>query len=215
MLELPLHHCYLIQSTSVNDCVEDITQELREMKSMEDAELIFDTDIVETLTIEMAREMRGRGQYKAAGNAYCIIRGFDIATTEAQNALLKIIESPPEGVHFFLVTPQPGELLETIQSRSLYLKGACENSVAGDGNQLAIDFIKASTLKDRLDIVAKVQTKSQLREMLQLLADSDLPRKNKDFGNALELVADWGRDSGASLKLLGQYLAISSNDSHE
>jgi DNA polymerase-3 subunit delta' len=41
------------------------------------------------------------------------------ASPEAANALLKLLEEPPEGTRFVLTSSEPGQLLPTIRSRSL------------------------------------------------------------------------------------------------
>jgi DNA polymerase-3 subunit delta' len=41
------------------------------------------------------------------------------ASPEAANALLKLLEEPPEGTRFILTSSEPGSLLPTIRSRSL------------------------------------------------------------------------------------------------
>jgi len=46
-----------------------------------------------------------------------LISDAHLMNDEAQNALLKNLEEPPEGVIFILVTPYPGLLRETIRSR--------------------------------------------------------------------------------------------------
>jgi DNA polymerase III subunit delta' len=46
-----------------------------------------------------------------------LISDAHLMNDEAQNALLKNLEEPPEGVIFVLVTPFPGQLRETIKSR--------------------------------------------------------------------------------------------------
>ena len=46
-----------------------------------------------------------------------VIEQADKMTPSAQNALLKILEEPPQGVHFLLLTDTPGALLPTIHSR--------------------------------------------------------------------------------------------------
>src|SRR5438105_256928 len=41
---------------------------------------------------------------------------------EAANALLKVLEEPPEFAHFFLLTTNPGELIPTIRSRCVNVR---------------------------------------------------------------------------------------------
>ncbi|MBR0366407.1 MAG: hypothetical protein IJH94_06375 [Clostridia bacterium] len=48
-----------------------------------------------------------------------IIKDGDILTPEAQNALLKVLEEPPEYAVFIIVCPDAEMLLETVRSRSV------------------------------------------------------------------------------------------------
>lgn len=206
MLELPLHHCYTVAAGKIEDCVRELRQLVNDLE-LESEHVFMDTEVVETLTIEMARDLRERGQQKSTGETRCIIRGFDTATNEAQNALLKIIEDPAAGMHFFLITPQPDQLLETIRSRALHLDGVCAPLAEDEISQVAEAFTKAKTLPARLAAVKDLKSREELRVLVRQLATTDTARKHANFGKALEQVADWGRDSGASVKLLGQYLA--------
>lgn len=206
MLELPLHHCYTVAAGKTEDCIRKLCQLVGDLE-LENEQVFMDTEVVETLTIEMARDLRERGQQKSTGETRCIIRGFDTATNEAQNALLKIIEDPAEGVHFFLVTPQPDQLLETIRSRALHFDGVCASSAEEEVDRVATAFMKAETLSARLAAVKDLKTREELRALVRQLAATDIARKHTGLGEALEQVADWGKDSGASVKLLGQYLA--------
>lgn len=51
-----------------------------------------------------------------------IIRHAHLMTTEAQNALLKILEEPPKGVYFLLLCENASLLLPTVRSRAPVLK---------------------------------------------------------------------------------------------
>ncbi|MEX2514838.1 MAG: hypothetical protein WD335_01775 [Candidatus Paceibacterota bacterium] len=215
MFQIPLHHCYLIQAASIEDCAAVVMRQLQDIHADVAVPTTFDIDTVDIFTIEMAREVRQRGQQKAGGEAFCIVRGFDSITTEAQNALLKIIESPASGVHLFFLTPQPGELLETIQSRTLRLDGICDDADQEITQRLVDEFTAGINFQDRLEVVEKITTRRQLRVFAKIISTTKLPRENPDFGKALELVVDWGRDSGSSVKLLGQYLATTAGRSHE
>ena len=48
---------------------------------------------------------------------FVLISSAHLMNEEAQNALLKNLEEPPEGIVFVLSTPYPGQLRETIRSR--------------------------------------------------------------------------------------------------
>lgn len=206
MLELPLHHCYTVAAGDTASCVRELCEIISDLE-LDEEQVFTDREMVETLTIEMARDLRDLGQQKSTGETRCIIRGFDTATNEAQNALLKIIEDPAVGVHFFLVTPQPDQLLETIRSRALHLDGLCAPLAEGEISQAVEAFTKAKTLPARFAAVKDLKTREELRVLVRQLAKTDTARKHAGFGRALEQVADWCKDSGASVKLLGQYLA--------
>jgi len=52
----------------------------------------------------------------------CLIRNAEGLTVEAANALLKILEEPPRGLRFILLTEHPSDLLPTIVSRSRLIR---------------------------------------------------------------------------------------------
>lgn len=56
-------------------------------------------------------------QYEESFYRAVIISDAHLMNEEAQNALLKSLEEPPDKVVFILITPQPARLRETIRSR--------------------------------------------------------------------------------------------------
>lgn len=68
-------------------------------------------DEIRTLREKLALRPFGGGRHIA------IIRQADKLTAQAQNALLKTLEEPAGDTVFFLITDQPGALLQTIVSR--------------------------------------------------------------------------------------------------
>jgi len=59
------------------------------------------------------------------GRALCfIVHNAHELTISAANALLKTLEEPPPKTHFVLLTSQPGQLLDTIRSRTLAVRFA-------------------------------------------------------------------------------------------
>ena len=71
-----------------------------------------------TISIDDVRELiRLCGQFSGEKGRAVIIEKAEAMTIQAQNTLLKTLEEPPEGTHFFLITERPENLLTTIVSR--------------------------------------------------------------------------------------------------
>ncbi|MEK7586169.1 MAG: hypothetical protein AAB477_03015 [Patescibacteria group bacterium] len=88
----------------------------------------------------------------SGGKRMCII-GAKFINHDAERTLLKIIEEPAEGTHFFIIVPNSQILQDTILSRVHIVK-----TTPSENNLLKIsttEFIK-STLKERIDSIAKI-----------------------------------------------------------
>jgi DNA polymerase-3 subunit gamma/tau len=70
--------------------------------------------------IDQARELREQAMYAPAGSRFriYIIDEAHQLTTEAANALLKLVEEPPAHLRFIFATTEPEKLLSTIRSRT-------------------------------------------------------------------------------------------------
>lgn len=76
---------------------------------------------------------------------------------EAQNALLKVFEEPPEGTTLILVIPTEGLLLPTLRSRLLPLP---KTDIGPDAPGMVHDFLSA-TESERKKFVEKLLAKSK------------------------------------------------------
>ena len=65
-----------------------------------------------------------------------VIEDADTMNTQAQNALLKLLEEPPESVAFILCAANPALLLPTVRSRCELIR---INSDAAEGDEAAAD----------------------------------------------------------------------------
>ena len=75
------------------------------------------------IRVDQIREMIGQAQImpnEASGKAF-VIHEAELMNTQAQNALLKLLEEPPRGVVLILSTATPSMLLETVRSRCIEL----------------------------------------------------------------------------------------------
>lgn len=80
---------------------------------------VIEVDGASNRGIEHIRELRQNAIYRPARARYkiYIIDEVHMLTTEAFNALLKILEEPPGHVKFIFATTQPNKVIATIQSR--------------------------------------------------------------------------------------------------
>ena len=88
------------------------------VNSGEDIDVI-EIDGASNRGIENIRELRQNAIYRPARARFkiYIIDEVHMLTTEAFNALLKILEEPPSHVKFIFATTEPNKVLATIQSR--------------------------------------------------------------------------------------------------
>lgn len=75
--------------------------------------------------IDTVRELRRSSRFHSIvpdGARVWIIDEVHKATTDAQNALLKLLEEPPKNCYYILCTTDPNKLLPTIRSRCIQLQ---------------------------------------------------------------------------------------------
>lgn len=101
--------------------IEEIRQQPLHPKA-EDPEQVKGIYLATILEIRKAAHKRpsmGSAQVFLIGDAEWLVP--QEASPEAANALLKLLEEPPEGCRFILTSSRPGSLLDTIRSRALPL----------------------------------------------------------------------------------------------
>lgn len=81
-------------------------------------------DGARTISVEAARDVRNRAmRAPLEGPAHVIVVDpAEALTVQAANALLKVLEEPPEGVYFMLLCAGLGGLLPTIASRCVPIR---------------------------------------------------------------------------------------------
>ena len=117
------------------------------------------------LSVEDARKLRSLADLSSTtGTQKVLVISASRLFHEAQNALLKLFEEPPEGTMLILIIPSEGMLLPTLRSRLLPLpKGSGTDAFASRAGIAPVDavsieaqeFLKADT-KDREKIITKI-----------------------------------------------------------
>jgi len=143
-------------------------------------------------SVEDARKLIDAAYRSASGDSgKLIIASAPRLFHEAQNALLKVFEEPPEGVTLVLVVPSVGILLPTLRSRLLPLP-AMENK-NGELTPIARSFIEASS-NEREKLIEKLLDKAK--------SDKD-DVKQSARAEAVGLLEGLMRAGYAQLRLLG------------
>lgn len=119
---------------------------------------VIEMDAASNRGIDDIRSLRDAAKLvpNAAKKKVYIIDEAHMLTTEASNALLKIMEEPPEHVMFILATTNPEKLIPTIRSRATivaFKKASIEEIVASLGKKLRQEKVKFA--KESLELIAK------------------------------------------------------------
>ena len=106
---------------------------------------VTELDAASHNSVEDMRELRERAYYAPADSRYriFIIDEAHMVTNQGFNALLKIVEEPPEHLIFIFATTEPDKVIGTIRSRTHHypfrlltppaMKGLLERTVAAEG----------------------------------------------------------------------------------
>lgn len=125
--------------------------------------------------VDAVRRVRSDAYIKpneASRKVYCLFEAQTMSE-QAQNALLKILEEPPEGILFLLTCPSASALLPTIRSRALILtleprEQSAENSEAA---ALAAQILRGLPLPDESTVLKTCAPLIQNRELLRQVLD--------------------------------------------
>jgi DNA polymerase-3 subunit gamma/tau len=80
---------------------------------------VVEIDAASHGSVDDARDLRERANYAPASSRYkvYIIDEAHMVTTQGFNAMLKVLEEPPEHVRFVFATTEPHKVIEAIRSR--------------------------------------------------------------------------------------------------
>lgn len=158
--------------------------------------------IAPTFTVEDARAVTAAAAVRPlVASQRTLVIAARTMTREAQNALLKILEEPPESICFHIITPSLQSLLPTLRSR-LFL---VTTTISLQKSEVWSEFCKSS-YKDRLSQIADAASKKNIEWIDAVaagaLSDSQIPKET-----AL-LLDEHLRRSGASKKMLLEAVAL-------
>jgi DNA polymerase III gamma/tau subunit len=198
----------------------------------------------ETFTIDDARELKAKASmrpvtdYNSAndskstsnqigGGKKIFVLTMNGITVEAQNALLKLLEEPPEYTHFFLVIPSAHLLLLTVKSRLSMMNDSRfmlhEAQIGAHPDVELIESVKKfvaspkpkrlEQVKTLMDAISKEKkTKQDAIDFIDALEvamySNGGAKKNIDALKAVELARKYMNDRSPSMKMLLEYVSL-------
>jgi len=218
------HHAYvLIGGADTREELISILEKKHKIRAQGNPDF-FDRSYT-TFTIDDAREVKSsagmRPVHSSAKKIFVLT--MSSITVEAQNALLKLLEEPPEYAHFFLILPSAHLLLPTVKSRVSIIGGE-SGKVQGEKNnpdvmKEAEAFLKMQPAK-RLDTVKALmesiskekRAKQDAVELLDAIQAAVYSKKGIKEGKqaleAIETARKYATDRAPSLKMLLEYVAL-------
>ncbi len=194
------HHAILVRADSVREY---------ELEKEDDSTEISD-NFFEKFGIDDVRELVQKAhQRPAEGDRKLVLVRTEFITLEAQNALLKILEEPPQSTNFVFVIPYSFNLIDTVSSRFSQID-TDRNGRVSENTDFS-EFLSGN-YKDRLEEIDKAIKKKDLewqKKIKQGVIDYiNDPKTTTKSLSELEFVARLLLTRGASNKMLLEHAAL-------
>lgn len=166
---------------------------LAEVGSHPDITRVSALDGKKFLSVAQIREVRADAFVKAHSGAHrvFIIENAQRMNEQAQNALLKVLEEPPQNVVFILLVPSKTMLLDTIISRCVLLSISTQNNNDGEHIDMAnkfIDLMLSGSEYDMLALLAPLEkSRADAEDFFATLALCAAKRLKNNSGHARAL----------------------------
>jgi DNA polymerase-3 subunit delta' len=165
---------------------------------------------VEILKIGDSHEINRKASIKPSmGEKKVFIIETLAITLDAENALLKLIEEPPAGTHFFVIVPTLEIVIPTLRSRFSILEVVPEKKLALKNEALINKFLSA-TPKKGLDLIKAFFEKDKA-EVIEFLNELEFVLENEKNFKALEEVGKVKKflyNPTGSQKMILEHLAL-------
>lgn len=217
-----LHHAYLLEGER-GVILDELKQLLSDSGIIQKGNSDFHLYEHDAFLIEHAHSLRReQSMHGAEGARKIFIIAFNTMMSEAQNALLKTLEEPTAGTHFFFITRTGEILFPTVRSRMQVIRSTESEVRKEETGDTGEKFLNAS-LPERMKMIehftkAKTEEKPKAKEDARIFLESleralhkETPRVTIGVAEALQNVITAKRylsDRSPSLKLLLEHLAL-------
>lgn len=206
-----LHHFYLVKSPAFD--INSVKDHLTKTFSSEFELFDFNYD---NLLVDQAREIIDLANRKIGDSkkTFFFIKANSI-NIQAQNSLLKSLEEPTKGLHFFFVLPELNNILPTVLSRALVVYEKTDSQKIVDEKFLKLNVAEKIKYVEKLASEIKDGKKTKqdainfVDSLIEVLsADSDF---KKEFAGKLIVILElrsFISDNGASVKSILEAIVL-------
>lgn len=204
-----VHHAYIVSGVEPSLIWQELEENLEfKKRGNPDAK----EEIHETFGIEEARNLNEWAIMRpVASNRKVALISASVLTAEAQNALLKLFEEPPQGTYFFIVLPNALTILETLLSRIRVVSFKREAEDLKKFNSFLSDSI--ATRLSKVSPLIKSKDKEKVREVIRFLAEKinkeESQKKKHAMAEKMIQAERYIGVRGMSTKMILEYLALS------
>ena len=209
--DLPKHHAILIKDSNRKESSTTLFNELQKASLVH---RLFDQTV---LDIDTARDIISWAKIPYDSEKVAVI-SFHSIGIEAQNAMLKILEEPPNQVRFVLCTGNTDILVPTFLSRVCQVES--HGTVASEKIKASAKLFLETQYGERMKLPYVVfllkqkdekgrKEKENVRLFILSLVDQ-LPRtkENSSYIEELLTITSFSSDSSSSSKALLEYLSL-------
>lgn len=150
--------------------------------------------------------------YISSNTQKCIVIAGDNFNIEAQNALLKVLEEPPNNIKFILVAKSKNVILPTILSRMIISNK--KNKVIRKDFGLDLNTLNLRSITEfvkNLNYVSKEESRQMIEDLLFSLNKSNIKLNQNELNYFSEAISQVERGGMAKYILLTLLLMILEN----
>lgn len=150
--------------------------------------------------------------YISSNTQKCIVIAGDNFNIEAQNALLKVLEEPPNNIKFILVAKSKNAILPTILSRMIISNK--KNKVIRKDFGLDLNTLNLRSITEfvkNLNYVSKEESRQMIEDLLFSLNKSNIKLNQNELNYFSEAISQVERGGMAKYILLTLLLMILEN----
>ena len=207
----PLHHAYILEGdaeTLLSSLLIFLEEELSfAVRGNPD----FRHDSYETFGIDESRMLKEAQTHKNINGRRVFIVSFSFITSEAQHALLKVLEEPSSDALFFFIVPSRGVFIPTVLSRTCVvgcsspaLKGAVDMQAFLSGGTA----MRFTALKSIIEEKDKKNTLSFLNELQTVLYKERNTESSVFVLKEIESCRNYLNSRAPSVKMILEHIAL-------